>query len=291
MGAELSRRGSVSVLAYLMFLCIIIHYMSATPAVNAQTQVLDKLLTISNNDLILVYNITRTLEVVNVSSMPMSYSVKQEYMIRVKVVNDTHVFVQGFRFPESEIYLTLSSSNWVGIGGLIYWILSNYTDFLAKNILPEYNTTINKRLATDFMNSVFVLPILSGEASGTCTNIPIGGAYISGFKAVISTSLGSGNAYYDCKYGILFKAYITKTTHQSSGNTTHLIKDSVNLELHRANTEILNEIVIKERVWSLYDILIYVVPATSVAVATTAVLIYVLKIRRKPIVSDQSASR
>lgn len=260
------------------------------PAMHAQAQVLDRLLAISNNDLILTYNVTRSVEISNVSGIPMSYSVRQEYAFRIKVINKTHISVQGFRFPDSEIYLTLSSSNWVGVGGLTYWILSNFTDFITKNVLPEYNTTVDRSVVIDFVNSVFVLPILRGETSDTCTKVPIANAYINGFAVVVSTSLGSGNAYYDCKYGILFKAYITKTTYQGSGNNTYLIRDSVSLELNRANTEILNEIVIRERAWSLYGVLIYVVPAISIAVATTAILIYILRIRRKSPVSDQPAS-
>lgn len=286
----MSRRGLTLVLAYLTFLYIVAHCWIELPTLHAQTQTLDKLLAISNNDLILVYNITRSFEITNVSGIPMSYSVKQEYMIRVKATNNTHVAIQGFRFPESAIHLTLSSSSWVGIGGLTYWILRNYTDFLSKNVLPEYNTTVNRNLATDFMNSVFILPILRGETSGTCTNVPVTGAYIRGFAVVVSTSLGSGNAYYECKYGILFKAYIAKTTYQDSGNTTYLIKDSISMELHRANTEILNEIVIREQAWSLYEILIYVVPITSVLIASTAVLIYIFKVRRRSLASDQSVS-
>lgn len=285
MGVELSERSLIIVLAYLMSI-----YVATAPVTLAQTQVLDKLLSMSDNDVILTYNITRSIEVINVSNLPMSYSVRQEYVVRIKALNNTHVSLQGFRFPKSTIYLTLSSSDWVGIGGLTYWIISNYTDFLAKNLLPEYNITVDKNVAVDFMNSVFILPLLRLETSSTCVNVPVADAYISGFKVVISTNLGNGNAYYDCKYGILFKAYITKTTHQRSGNTTYLIKDSVSMELYRANTKILNEIVIRERVWGIYEILIYVVPVASVSVATIMILIYVFRIKRRSPVSNQSSS-
>lgn len=286
----MGRRGLALILAYLTFLYVVAHHWIGFPTLNAQTQTLDRLLTVSSNDLVLVYNITRSLEITNVSGIPMHYSVKQEYMIRVKVINNTHVLVQGFRFPESAIHLTLSSSSWVGIGGLTYWILRNYTDFLAKNVLPEYNTTVSRNLVVDFMNSVFVLPILRGETLSTCTNVPIAGVHISGFAVIVSTGLGDGNAYYDCKYGILFKAYITKTAHQGSGNTTYLVRDSVSLELHRANTEILNEIVVREQAWSLHGILIYILPIASVLIASTAILVYVFKVRRKSPVSDQSVT-
>ncbi|MEO3993622.1 MAG: hypothetical protein QN229_04925 [Desulfurococcaceae archaeon TW002] len=285
-------RNQVLILAYLMFLCVIASYVVMIPAIHAQTQAFDRLLAISNNDLILTYNVTRSVEISNVSGIPMSYSVKQEYVFRIKAINKTHIFIQGFRFTDSGIYLTLSSSNWVGIGGLTYWILSNYTDFLAKNVLPEYNTTIDRSIAIDFMNSMFVLPVLRGETSDTCTKVPIANAYINGFAVVVSTSLGSGNAYYDCKYGILFKAYITKTTYRDSGNNTYLIRDSISLELNRANTEILNEIMVSGQTWSLYGILLtYIIPAISIVVAITTVFIYILRVRRKPSVSDQLVSR
>ncbi len=260
------------------------------PATHAQTQALDRLLAISDNDLILTYNVTRSVEISNVSGIPMSYSVRYEYMLRIKAINKTHISVQGLKFPDSGIYLTLSSSSWVGIGGLTYWILSNFTDFISKNVLPEYDTTLDRGIVIDFVNSVFILPVLRGETSGTCAKVPIANAYINGFAVVVSTSLGSGNAYYDCKYGILFKAYVAKTTYQGSGNNIYLIRDSVSLELNRANTEILNEIVIREQAWSLYGVLIYVVPAISAAVATAAILTYILRIRRKSPVSDQPAS-
>lgn len=287
----MSDRDFISVLPHLTLLFLIIHQVFMGSVTHAQTQTLDRLLAMTNNDLILAYNITRSVEITNVSGIPMSYSVKQEYVIRVKALNNTHISIQGFRFPESAIYLTLSSSNWLGIGGLTYWILSNYTDFLTKNVLPEYNVTVNRDAAIDFINSVFVLPILREETSGTCTSIPVANAYVSGFTVVVSTNLGSGNAYYDCKYGIFFKAYVTKTTHQGVRNTTYLVKDSISIELHRANTEILNEIVIRERAWGLYEVLLYVVPAASIAVATATVLIYVFRVRKRPLASTQSAVR
>ncbi|MGC8975681.1 MAG: hypothetical protein ACP5KB_05760 [Thermoprotei archaeon] len=287
---KLGGREFISVFPRLTLLLLFIHYVFVSPAMHAQTQTFERLLTTTNNDLILVYNITRSVEITNVSGIPMSYDVRQEYMIRIRALNTTHISVQGFRFPESAIHLTLSSSDWLGIGGLTYWVLSNYTDFLAKNVLPEYNVTVDRNVAVDFINSVLVLPILREETSGTCMDIPVANAYVRGFTVVVSTNLGSGNAYYDCKYGIFFKAYITKTTRQSLGTTTYLVKDSISIELYRANTEILNEIVIRERAWNLYEALIYVVPTTSIAVATVAVLTYVFRIRKRSIVSSQSPS-
>ncbi len=277
----MSERSPAPAIYYLTLLSVIItQCLIATPALHAQTQTFERLMSITNNDIILTYNVTRDVKISNVSGFPMSYSVRQEYLVRIKAVNNTHVVVQGYRFPGSAIYLTLSSSEWVGIGGLTYWILSNYTDFITKNALLEYNLTLVKSAAINFVNTAFLLPILREVTAGACSRIPIANTYIEGFAVLASTSLGSGNAYYDCKYGILFKAYMTKTTYQSLGNTTNLVEDSITIELHKANTEILNEIIVRERALGLHEILIYAILAVSVAAVTITTFRF-LKSRKK----------
>ena len=277
----MGERRLASAISYLTLLSVVItQCVIAFPTLHAQTQTFERLMYMTNNDIILTYNITRNVKITNVNGLPMSYSVGQEYLVRIKAINGTHVVVQGFRFPGSTIHLTLSSSEWVGIGGLIYWILSNYTDFITKNALLEYNVTLVRSSAVNFVNTVFLLPLLREVTAGACSRVPIANTYIDGFTVVVSTSLGNGNAYYDCKYGILFKAYIAKTTYQRLGNATYLIEDSINLELHKANTEILNEIVVREQAWGFYEALIYVIPAISIAAVTTSILLF-LRFRRK----------
>ncbi len=247
----------------------------------AQSQALERLLEMTKEDLVLTYKVVRTVYVSNLSGRLVTYSVGQEYMVRARALGKSHVIVEAYRFPESLIEVSVSSNDWIGIGGFMYWAARNYTDFLVKHVLTDYNQTVDRSLAVDLINSLTAVPLIRERTTQSCFSVSIANAYINGFEVSMITEGGSGVAYYDCKYGILVKGNISRLTQQTVGNTAYVVRDMVRLELYRANTEILNDIVFKEQLTDMHGVWVLIIPVVAVLIASTLILYRLIQARRR----------
>ncbi|MEM2005875.1 MAG: hypothetical protein QW705_05585 [Zestosphaera sp.] len=265
----------------ILFTLVVLEAMLSGPALTvlAQSQGLDKLLEVVGNDLVLTYEVVRSVYISNLSGRLVVYKVGQEYMVRVRTKGASSVVVEAYRFPGSTVEVSVLSSDWVGVGGFMYWVVSNYTNFLLKHILIDYNQTVSRDLAIDVINSLMAVPLIREGVARSCLNIPVYDAYISGFEASVTTDAGSGVAYYDCMYGILIKANMSKLTQQVVDNTVYTMKDSIYLEIRRANTEILNRIVFKEQPPGSYDLWVLAVPVAAACFASALMLYYIIRLR------------
>lgn len=254
---------------------------SLLPTSFAQSQAFERLLEVAKGDLVLTYEVVRTVYISNLSGRLVTYSVGQEYMVRARALDKSHVIVEGYRFPGSMIEVSASSSDWVGIGGFMYWTARNYTDFLIKHVLTDYNQTVDRGLAVDLINSLTVVPLIHEKTTQSCFSVSIASAYVNGFEVSIITEGGSGAAYYDCKYGILIKGNVTRLTQQAVSDATYVVRDTVCLELHRANTEILNDIVFKEQLTDTYSVWVLIISVTAVLIASMLILYHLILARRR----------
>jgi hypothetical protein len=204
-----------------------------------------------------------------------------KYLLRVEIenYNTSHIRVRGIKI--GNISTTFESPDPRGLAVLILWFGSNVTRNTNMFVIPDFDLLINKG---DFYKLSSVTRVdLIRNVGGGCTTATVA----DGIKAVGKYySVGeSGEALYDCIYGIMIK-YTNTTTSlvnlPGQGSATYL---KLKFDMVLVDSSIVNELFITETVPTnpLENPVNLALIAGTVALilAAIAIVLKFLKIRKR----------
>jgi len=202
---------------------------------------LDYAFNIVGESLRLKYEYMYIVEVSNIGGAPVTLNVSEYYMYVITNLNSTHVKV--ISSPVGNVTVKFVSGSWVALATLLGWAGSNVTAFIKKFIIPSIDSAIvPKSKLQDVLKAVAaVSPVRLEVPPRSCNLINVDEALFNARRYDVGVS---GEAYYECKTGILLK-YVNGTTSVINlGSRNVKVRATLYVKLVAANTDLLREIVV-----------------------------------------------
>ncbi len=202
---------------------------------------LDDAFNIVGESLRLKYEYTYTVEVSNIGGASATLNVSEYYMYVITNLNSTHVKV--ISSPVGNVTVKFVSGSWVALATLLGWAGSNVTMFIKKFIIPSINNAVvPKSKLQDVLKAVAaVSPVRLEVPSKSCNLIDVDEALFNARRYDVGVS---GEAYYECKTGILLKYVNGTTSVMNLGSRNVKVRATLYVKLVAANTDLLKEIVV-----------------------------------------------
>ena len=202
---------------------------------------LDDAFNIVGESLRLKYEYTYSVEVSNIGGASVTLNVSEYYMYVITNLNSTHVKV--ISSPVGNVTVKFVSGSWVALAALLGWAGSNVTMFIKKFIIPSIdNAVVPKSKLQEVLRTVAaVSPVRLKVPSKSCNLINVDEALFNARRYDVGVS---GEAYYECRTGILLKYVNGTTSVMSLGSRNVKVRVTLYVKLVAANTELLKEIVV-----------------------------------------------
>ncbi len=223
-----------------IILIVVIMAMHLLP-IQSHAQGLETAFSITGGSVRLKYEYTYTLGISDLGGSPIELTVIQDYIVVISEYNSTHVRVDSG--PVGNITVAFVSGSWISIGSFISWASSNITNFIQGFTVPSIDSSyIPKNKLADVLSAVMgTAPIKEIPASGTCFVISVDGVLFEAKKYDVGLA---GEAYYDCKTGILLKYRDITSTPVNIGDKTVQVTKTINMKLEAANNELLQYMIV-----------------------------------------------
>lgn len=204
-------------------------------------QGLETAFSITGGSVRLKYEYTYTLGISDLGGTPIELTVIQDYIVVISEYNSTHVRVDSG--PVGNITVAFVSGSWISIGSFISWAASNISNFIQGFTVASIDGSyIPRNKLADVLGAVMgATPIKEISTSGTCFVISVDGVLFEAKKYDIGLA---GEAYYDCKTGILLKYRDVTSTPVNIGDKTVQVTKAVNMKLEAANNELLQYMIV-----------------------------------------------
>ncbi len=202
---------------------------------------LDEAFNIVGESLRLKYEYTYSVEVSNIGGASVTLNVSEYYMYVITNLNSTHVKV--ISSPVGNVTVKFVSGSWVALAALLGWAGSNVTMFIKKFIIPSIdNAVVPKSKLQDVLKAVAaVSPVRLEVPSKSCNLINMDKVLFNARRYDVGVS---GEAYYECKTGILLKYVNGTASVMNLGSRNVKVRVTLYVKLVAANTELLKEVVV-----------------------------------------------
>ncbi len=209
--------------------------------ITVQAGGLDDAFNIVGESLRLKYEYTYVVEVSNIGDASATLNVSEYYMYVIANLNSTHVKV--ISSPVGNVSVKFVSGSWVALATLLGWAGSNVTMFIKKFIIPSISSAVIPRSKLqDVLRAVAtVSPVRLEVPSKSCNLIDVDGALFNAKRYDVGVS---GEAYYECKTGILLKYVNGTTSVMNLGSRNVKVRATLYVKLVAANTDLLREIIV-----------------------------------------------
>ncbi len=202
---------------------------------------LDNAFDIVGESLRLKYEYTYTVEVSSIGGAPVTLNVSEYYMYVITNLNSTHVKV--ISSPVGNVTVKFVSGSWVALATLLSWAGSNVTMFIKKFVIPSIDSAVvPKSKLQDVLKAVAaVSPVRLEVPSKSCNLINVDEALFNARRYDVGVS---GEAYYECKTGILLKYVNGTASVMNLGSRNVKVRATLYVKLVAANTDLLKEIIV-----------------------------------------------
>ncbi len=264
-------RKHILTIALLMMICFtylnVLKVMSEDP--------LSKVLQFLNDELIITYRVRRSLTISNLSGSQALIAVSQEFMLNVKPYNSTHVVLITGLYPNSTVSIEVGSNSWITLGGVLSWIMLNYTDFVIKNTLPAVTVVVTYENFNRLTKEVIGVQLFMNKpATATCSTIRIS----NGLFNVFTVILEDGEAYYDCEFGLLLKFKKMRSAKLTQVRDTINVVDVIESNVEKTNTYLLSKLLVSNNTQNIFkNELLLLIAVALVSVSTIVTVLITLK--------------